>query len=193
MDFTRCLNVCCCIWYLDPSYRSLKSGNWVGHPWLHIVSIISHRCSVGLRSGEVVDQINTLIFVSSRMSVLFGHYCLMVCKALDHECFKNGHIMLVADHCRPGDPHKSCSFELALSHSSNHHSVTVFKITHILTPSHLPASSTLALRRTCSFAAPKKVSTDSFYSKEMLQLVIYAQGRKPLLHGLYTLTWKLMK
>ena len=72
MDSTRPLKVCCGIWHQDVSSRSFKSCMLQGGAsmdWI-CLSSTSHRCSIGLRSGEFGGQVNTsnLLLCSSNHS-----------------------------------------------------------------------------------------------------------------------------
>ena len=62
MDSTRPLKVSCGIWHHDASSRSFKSCKLRGEASMDrtCLSSTSHRCSIGLRSGEFGGQVNTL-------------------------------------------------------------------------------------------------------------------------------------
>ncbi|ROI15141.1 PIH1 domain-containing protein 1 [Anabarilius grahami] len=53
-----------------------------------------------------------------------------------HHCSFLGPLLIDTDHCRPGTPHKSCSFGDALTQSSSHHNLALIKPAQILTLAH---------------------------------------------------------
>jgi len=53
-----------------------------------------------------------------------------------HYCSFLGPLLIDTDHCRPGTPHKSCSFGDGLTKSSSHHNLALVKLAQILTLAH---------------------------------------------------------
>jgi len=69
-----------------------------------------------------------------------------------HHCSFLGPLLINTAYCRPGTPHKSCSFGDALTQSS----ITVWSLSNLLKSLRLPifpVSNTSVLRTKCSLAA----------------------------------------
>ncbi|KAK1880970.1 Sorting nexin-29 [Dissostichus eleginoides] len=62
-------------------------------------------------------------------------------------------LLVGTDHCRPGTPHKSCSFGDALTQSFSHHNLALVKVAHILTLTHFCCFQHINFETKCSLAA----------------------------------------
>ena len=58
--------------------------------------------------------------------------CLPIILLPVHHCSFLGPLLIDTDHCRLGTPHKSCSYEDALTRSSSHHNLALIKLAQTL-------------------------------------------------------------
>ena len=73
------LKVCCGIWHQDVSSRSFKSCKLQGGASMDqtCLSSTSHRCMIGLRSGEFGGKVNTSPLVVVLLKPFLNHFCFV--------------------------------------------------------------------------------------------------------------------
>ncbi|ROI79356.1 Succinate--hydroxymethylglutarate CoA-transferase [Anabarilius grahami] len=115
-------------------------------PWSSSDAHVPTVGSFGGGQGTSINFLSKLSYSSSSVgSDLTGQPSLPTCLnepwppmtlSPVHRCSFLGPLLIDTDHCRPGTPHKSCSFGDALTQSSSHHNLALVKLAQILTLAH---------------------------------------------------------